>query len=411
MKLQILDINNADFDRERFNETAHYHGEPYWLNFVRPHINEIGVGIRLVSFDMIDTSKPWFISLAPKSWTWDESLPNILSGFSPAIQHELLHGKAYLIINHECESFTKSFIPKIYQGLEGTGLDYKKIIYMVAAPDVERELDRYMSSNQLFSHQRIQTMVSAHVYKRLMSSQMPTFEYADTVNKGKKFLALHRVARDHRIMMVSLLAYHGLLDSGYVSLGLQQDAIEPSLRELRMMTPKVPPEVFEGFELIRNQLPLKVDDVDLTVNQFNTTSLPSTFYQDSYFSVVSSTFALSYYEPSVGFTEKEIKPILYKHPFIIHNLPGVLKHLKSQGFMTFGKWFDESYDDEVDDYKRLNKIVAEVARLSQIPNHQWDDMIREMRPILLHNYNRLVKYNSEHSFFNSDLKNFLYYVN
>ena len=411
MKLQILDINSADFDKDRFNETAHYHGEPYWLNFVRPHINEIGVGIRLVPFDMIDTSSPWFISLAPKSWTWDDNLPNLLSGFSPQIQHELLHGNAYLIINHECESFTKSFIPKIYDSLRDTGLDYRKIIYMVAAPDVERELDRYMSSNQLFSHQRIQTMVSTHVYKRLMSSQMPSFEYPLTYNKEKKFLALHRVARDHRIMMVSLLAYYGLLDSGYVSLGLQPGDIEGSIRELELMRPAVPQEVFRGFELIRDRLPLQVDDVDLTVNQFNTNSLPTSFYQNSYFSVVSSTFALSNKEPSVGFTEKEVKPILYKPPFSIHNLPGVLKHMRSMGFMTFGKWFDESYDDEVDDYQRLNKIVAEVARLSQIPNHQWDTMLREMQPILLHNYNRLVKYNSEHSFFNSDLKNFLYYVN
>jgi hypothetical protein len=55
--------------------------------------------------------------------------------------------------------------------------------------------------------------------------------------------------------------------------------------------------------------------------------------------------------------------------------------------------------------------VLEIKRLSSIPNEQWDQMLKEMEPILLHNYNILVKYNVEHIFFNSNLKDLLYYVN
>jgi hypothetical protein len=150
--------------------------------------------------------------------------------------------------------------------------------------------------------------------------------------------------------------------------------------------------------------------VDLRINQFKTTSLPIEYYQKSCFSLVSSTCALQYREKSVGFTEKEIKPILARHPFIIHNLTGALAHLKNMGFLTFERWFDESYDEETDDNKRLIKIVDEVKRLSELSFEQWDIMLEEMSPVLEHNYNRLVNYTTEHCYFNSDLKKLLYYV-
>lgn len=409
MKLQILDTTSINFDTSLFNSTAHWSGEPYWVRAVRPHLNEIGVKIIVKSLSRIDRTKNWFISLAPLSWNWGDYSGNLLDAFDEEIQHELVHGNAHLIINHECESFTVSFIRRIYDLIDNTPLKPSKIIYMVAAPDVHTTFERFVSDRQLLKHQRITLMSSCHVYKNLPLS-LEQFDYDRTVPKEKKFLSLNRTGRDHRIMFVSLLAYHNLLDHGYVSMGINQNEIESVYQELLRIEPKIDKEIFLGFDMLRDKLPLKIDDIDLKENQFQVNSLPSTFYQKSYFSMVSSTFALSQREPSVGFTEKELKPILYKHPFIIHNLPGVLKHLRAMGFLTFSKWFDESYDDETDDYKRLRKIVEEVDRLSKIPNEQWDIMLREMEPILLHNYNRLVKYNSEHSFFNSDLKNFLYYV-
>ena len=408
MKLQILDITTTKFNTTLFNATAHIEGEPYWVRPLRPHLEEIGVDIVIAPFDKIDKSKNWFISLAPLSWNWNDYNDSLLSDFTEEIQHELMYGNAHLIINHECESYTVSFIARIYESLKKSPIDPNKIIYMVAAPDVHSTYERFVSDHRLLNHQKIQLMSTCHVYKNF-SYPLSVFDYNRTAKKEKKFLSLNRTGRDHRIMFVSLLAYYDLIDYGYVSMGIHQEDVENTRRELHQ-TVNLDKEVLLGFDLIRDKLPLKIDDVDLRENQFKVNSLPTSFYEKSYFSVVSSTFALSYKEPSVGFTEKELKPILYKHPFIIHNLPGVLKHLKLMGFMTFSKWFDESYDDEKDDYKRLNKIVQEVARLSKISDLEWDKMLREMEPILLHNYNRLTKYNSEHSFFNSDLKNFLYYV-
>ena len=85
--------------------------------------------------------------------------------------------------------------------------------------------------------------------------------------------------------------------------------------------------------------------------------------------------------------------------------------MRSLGFMTFDKWFDESYDNELDDLMRINKVVLEVKRLSLLDEKEWDKMLVEMQPILLHNYNWVINYASERNYFLSDLKKLLYYVN
>lgn len=409
MKLQVLDIKTIEFNKTLYNPTAYQIGQPFWVDFVKPHLAEIGVEVSVGSLDQIDKLKNWFISVAIQMWNWHDNTVDIISGFSPEIQYELIHGNAYLILNHECESFTNIFFDILYSFLKNSKLPPNKIIYMVGAADADREYQIYVKKYDLPKNQQIRIMKSFHVYKRF-EYELIDFECDPNAKKEKKFLSLNRVGKLHRVMLIGLLSYYDLIDQGFVSLGLTKFEMVKVLQELRNRIPVIHHGVVPGISKIIDRLPLKVDNVDLKVNQFGTNSLPRSFYEKSYFSLVSSTFALKIDECSVGFTEKEIKPILHKHPFIIYNLPGALKSLRAMGFLTFGKWFDESYDDEVDDIKRLSMIVLEIKRLSEISDDIWNAWLIEMKPILLHNYNRLVKYTTEHSFFNSDLKDFLYYV-
>lgn len=409
MKLQVLDISTITFDKKLYNSTACCENKPFWFFFVAPHVEEIGVKVTFGPIGQIDKSKKWFISLAPQLWHWNDYYDDIISSLPDEVQDGLINGNAYLILNHECESFTEHFYMHLYQKLQNSKLPPNKIIYMVGAADAEREYQNYIKNNNLQPDRQISIMASFHVYK-MLDKNLNSFEYNLATKKEKKFLSLNRVARNHRLMLVSLMAHHNLIDHGFVSLGINKEDLPLAITKLKIDVPDANPNVFLGLEKIVDKLPLQVDKVDLSINQFATTSLPTEFYEKSCFSVISSTFALKKEEPSVGFTEKEIKVILYKHPFIIYNLTGVLKHLKAMGFLTFGKWIDETYDDEVNDIKRLDMIVKEIKRLSEISFDEWSIMLNEMQPIFLHNYNRLVKYNTEHCFFNSDLKNFLYYV-
>ena len=85
-------------------------------------------------------------------------------------------------------------------------------------------------------------------------------------------------------------------------------------------------------------------------------------------------------------TEKTFKPIAMGMPFIIVGTQGSLRYLRSYGFKTFGDLWDESYDDEPDDAKRIEKIAQVLELLESLEDHRqaifdsaWD--------IIQHNWN------------------------
>jgi hypothetical protein len=85
-------------------------------------------------------------------------------------------------------------------------------------------------------------------------------------------------------------------------------------------------------------------------------------------------------------TEKTFKPIALGMPFVIVGTQGSLKYLRSYGFKTFGSLWDESYDDEPDDSKRIEKIAHTLKLLDDSGEYRqaifdsaWD--------IVKHNWN------------------------
>lgn len=84
-------------------------------------------------------------------------------------------------------------------------------------------------------------------------------------------------------------------------------------------------------------------------------------------------------------TEKTMKPMSCLRPFILLSTPGALSWLRSQGFKTFSAWWDESYDDITDHYKRILKVY-EIAEL--INSYSYNDLLemyKSMQEVLLHN--------------------------
>jgi hypothetical protein len=410
-KFQILDITKAGVNGQLWNFTAHKNGEPHWFRYVKNYFSDIGVVPEVLPFEQIDLSQPWFISLCPCSWTWHSFAGNLLDSFPHQIRQQLVFGNAILIINHEAEAYTDKFFHEMHRLLHECQLKPTKVIYMVGSMEAKKQYEKFTELHQMPLDRQLRVIQTVHVF-RMLEVNLDDFACRPNIKKTKKFLSLNRVPREHRLFMVSLMSYYNLFERGYVSLGLYPEDINHAVNDLHKLPiySGLRDMIFEGFEKMKPNLPLKVDDVSLKDNQVQTNSLPAKFYEETYFSVVSCTHAFKWQEATVGFTEKEIKPILFKQPFLLHSIDGSLKILRGMGFLTFDKWFDESYDYESNDYARMHKLILETIRLSSIPDHEWDKMLGEMQPILLHNYNILVKYNVEHLFFNSDLKELLYYV-
>jgi hypothetical protein len=90
-------------------------------------------------------------------------------------------------------------------------------------------------------------------------------------------------------------------------------------------------------------------------------------------------------------TEKAYKPIACKKPFIVFSTPYFLEDLKTLGYKTFNGFIDESYDLEIDNSKRLELIVSEINRILNLSEHEYKEMLTEMKEICEYNYELLLK--------------------
>ena len=90
-----------------------------------------------------------------------------------------------------------------------------------------------------------------------------------------------------------------------------------------------------------------------------------------------------------GFISEKIwKAIGHSHPFIFVGPPNSLKYMKEKfGFKTFGKWLNESYDLELNDWKRWKKIRKVIYNFSTKTIEEKQQFLIDVSPILEHNQN------------------------
>ena len=105
------------------------------------------------------------------------------------------------------------------------------------------------------------------------------------------------------------------------------------------------------------------------------------YYVNSYFNIVTETF---FQEPTLRFSEKIFKPIIYKLPFILYSTPFSLRQLRSLGYKTFGDFIDESYDEITDSEERIRVLNREVKRLCSLSLKEIHKWYIDMKEILIY---------------------------
>jgi len=115
---------------------------------------------------------------------------------------------------------------------------------------------------------------------------------------------------------------------------------------------------------------------------------PGPYYLNTFCSIV---YEALWSENVVFPTEKLNKCLMAGHPFIIVSTPRYLANIKKIGFKTFNKWWDESYDDEIDNNKRFDKLKEVVLDISKWSLSKCERIYEEMIPTLAHNQELLIK--------------------
>jgi hypothetical protein len=200
----------------------------------------------------------------------------------------------------------------------------------------------------------------------------------------KTFIFMNRMGRSHRVQMLSEILKNGLRKHGYISF----------TKEISCYSnwPGKYPEVFKA----------KFDILDFkNVGEKNPTQyVPLNYCEDSFLFLNTETYTG---DDKMFLTEKTFKPIRLGMPFMTIANVGTLEYLKELGFKTFGDWFDESYDTEVDLDKRIAIVINELKRINKIGHYERFMMRDEMKPILEHN-KRLIE---EKTYGKADIENVL----
>lgn len=112
-------------------------------------------------------------------------------------------------------------------------------------------------------------------------------------------------------------------------------------------------------------------------------------YQKFAIDIVTETV---YDVPMAYLSEKTLRTIVFKTPFIILGPKRSLEHLRSYGFETFGDYWDESYDQIEDPVERFMACCKVIKMINDMPLDDMKQMYEDMLPLLERNRETLLNY-------------------
>jgi len=86
----------------------------------------------------------------------------------------------------------------------------------------------------------------------------------------------------------------------------------------------------------------------------------------------------------VHLTEKILKPIVLKQPFVLVGGAGCLQYLQDYGFTTFNRWWSEDYDNIQDPIQRMQAVAEIVNWIGK--QDRLESLRNQMKEVLDYNY-------------------------
>lgn len=210
----------------------------------------------------------------------------------------------------------------------------------------------------------------------------------DIKRSSKLFSSFNHIItekRSYRLYFIAKLAKENLLPYGHVSCpNLSQSLVKSEIVNKNSWLDKLSKKT-----IYNNLLPIAYPMILDQVNYNKSSANISSYLHDSYWNIVTETV---FYDKKLHLTEKIFKPIASKRPFILIAAPGNLQYLKSYGFQTFDKWINEDYDTIEDPTARIDHVVKQITKLSE--------MSESKKRIMYNDINQICEYNHYHFFKN-----------
>lgn len=199
---------------------------------------------------------------------------------------------------------------------------------------------------------------------------------------SKTFMSPNRIVagkRDHRVLFLYNIFRHGL-ENNHIS------------------APRVCP--YENIDI--SQIALKYNNIYPDIEQvLSAANLPRLFegeetqvmtscwlgnYAEAQDSLVYVPTETVYFGQRLHITEKTFKAIALEMPFVLMAPAGSLEYMRGYGFQTFAGIFDESYDEETDDIRRIERVTQLLKDLNNLSTAERQQIHRACLPVVQHNY-------------------------
>ena len=356
------------------------------------------------------------VNHSPYDWTGPpftdmqyKNRKSLFEDLNPKYLSDLQNNKALLLLDQTHEGYThRNLFSWFYSELSKYKISPAQIIYTSGDLNGIKQHDDFADSNNIPPDNRMfvqpyaafQWMIYS-IQHQLKVNEFHTYtetidnliQYKkDNIDKIRPYNCLQKRSRPHRCWVWKKLYDMDLVRHGIVSSNLPDSrhtfAFEgvPSLEQ-------------EEFVRVCKDLPLihgydKVKENDNFVDQCGghfISKLNREIMADSFVSVVSEAmFGDDSGQGQCFLSEKTFKPISEFHPFIIIGDKGSLSHIRSMGYKTFDKWWDEGYD-ELPTWQRLDAIMKIVKNLSEMNNTQLMEMYLDMQDVLTYNRDKFIE--------------------
>ena len=317
-------------------------------------------------------------------------LDNVRNGNGKLVFDDTMEGAPYT-----------EFLNIIYKSIDDLNLPADKLYFITNNLLAESTHEKWKSSNHIRKYINLFSfMYNVHDIQRL--KKIPCLPDSiviedelkykkDNLHNIKHFLKVNRTDRWERNLFMLHMNKNNILENSLVSFPQFQDMHYGEAFQNLTTTANI--------NSLKSKTPFHIDVTDETnvgepghkVGTFNA-DLPfdPIHYKNSLISLVMCAFPFQ--ENACHLHSSTYNPIFCGHPVIQFGPYQHLKEMKKNGFRTFSKWWDESYDDEIDGVKRLKMVMDISYNISKMSIEKVFDMIVDMKEVLQHNSDLINNY-------------------
>lgn len=277
---------------------------------------------------------------------------------------------------------------------------YKKVnilSFMYNVLDVKNLQNRNLYNNPIIKsdNYRVQSPYKHKALPAVIDIEKEISYKENNLKNIKHFLKINRTNREERNLFMLFLNKEDILKKSLVSF--------PDFPEEYIY-----PDYFEKYTDSKNienllvKLPFDIDESDRAnhgpagfgLNEFDA-DLPfnPVHYRNTFISIVMCAFPFE--NNACHLHSSTFNPLYCGHPIIQFGPYKHLEELKKRGFKTFNQWWDESYDNIKDPWKRLNSIFKLVKTLSKLSPSDLIEIYKSMKEVLQHNSDLIQNYNGK----------------